>query len=109
MPKTFIIRKGYYRRNGVYVKPARIRNRGLPGKGPYILPKPRKGGLRKYGYFTNLPATYRHAALMKAIRANGYVTIMRRLVLISNYNKRSTPKIHRIMRSDINWMKNAYS
>jgi hypothetical protein len=103
-----IRRRSYTRRDGVYVRSACVKDMGLPGKTPAakrVLPKLTPGRLSRYGYVSTKSATHRRAALRKAVNAEGYATIIRRLVAVSNYNSRSAPEAHRVMRSDIEWMK----
>ncbi len=54
-------------------------------------------------YETSKSMKSRHEALHDAIRAEGYKTIVRRLVAVSNYNKKTAPIAHDIMRADIKW------
>ncbi len=106
-----IRRKAYTRKDGTYVKSTCVPDKGKPGKTPArkkVLPVPVKGNLTKFGYFDvkNTTAKVRRAALLKAVKAAGYATIVRRVNLVANYNKLSDPKVHRIMRSDMAWMHN---
>lgn len=119
-PRSEILRKGYVRKaytkaNGTVVKSKRVAatcvpDKGKPGKTPNskkVLPKPKKGGLGKYGYsnIKTAGAVKRRAALKKAVQDEGYAPVVRRLNLISNYNKNSDPFAHRLIRSDMAWMK----
>lgn len=119
-PSGQILRKGYTRKqytkaDGTVVKAKRIAptcvpDKGKPGKtaaSRKVLPVPRKGGLGNYGYHNvkSTVAANRRASLTKAVKAEGYAPIVRRLNLISNYNKNSDPRSHKIMRSDMAWMK----
>lgn len=109
------VRKAYTRSDGTFVKSKRIAavcvpDKGKPGKtkaSEKVLPKPKKGGLGKYGYH-NIKTTgtaKRRAALTSAVKDEGYAPIVRRLNLIANYNKNSDPRVHALMRSDMAWMK----
>ena len=103
-----IRRRSYTRKDGVYVKSSCVKDTGKRGKTPKaerVLPKLTPGRLSRYGYSTFKPTKTRHEALHDAIRAEGYNTILRRLVAISNYNTRTAPDAHAIMRSDIEWAK----
>nr|QBK88212.1 MAG: hypothetical protein LCMAC202_05740 [Marseillevirus LCMAC202] len=109
-PPGKIRRKAYTRKDGTYVKSTCVPDVGQPGKTPArkkVLPVPVKGNLSKYGYFDvkNTTPKVRRAALLKAVKAAGYATIVRRVNLIANYNKLSKPEVHEIMRSDMDWMK----
>lgn len=119
-PRGEILRKGYVRKaykrsDGTVVKSKRIAatcvpDKGKPGKTPNskkVLPKPKQGGLSKYGYsnIKTAGAVKRRAALTIAVKDLGYAPVVRRLNLISNYNKNSDPFAHRLLRSDMAWMK----
>jgi hypothetical protein len=98
--------KSYVRRqkSGSYrVKASKIKDRGLPGKGPKLW-SVKKGGLGNYGYSTKDGQTTRRAALKRGIQKEGPNVIQKRLVAIANYNKRTSPKTHSILRSDIDWL-----
>ena len=102
--------KSYIRRqkSGSYrVKASKIKDRGLPGKGPKLW-SVKKGGLGNYGYSSKDSETVRRAALKRGIKKEGPNVIQKRLIAIANYNKRTSPNTHRIMRSDINWIHNNY-
>ena len=102
-----IRRKAYTTKNGVYVKSACVKDMGKPGKTAKkdrVLPQLKPGKLSSYGYSTFVGVRKRHSALKDAIQDDGYLKILRRLVAISNYNKRSAPEAHAIMRKDIEWM-----
>lgn len=80
---------------------------GKPGKTPEakrVLPELKPGKLRRFGYSTHKGAKARHAALGKAARANGWLPTLRRVVAASNYMKRSAPRAHAVMRSDLKWL-----
>jgi len=102
--------KSYTRKlskKSIRVKSSLIKDRGLPGKGPKLW-SVRKGGLRNFGYSTSDSASQRHAALERAIAKNGATATERRLIAISNYNKRTSPRTHKIMREDITYIHNKY-
>jgi len=71
-----------------------------------ILPRPTPGNLSKYGYknVKTMPATKRRVALLKAVKNDGYATIIRRLNLIANYSKNKDPVFYKILQSDIIWI-----
>lgn len=101
-----IRRKSFTRKDGTYVKSSCVKDTGERGKTPKakrVLPKLTPGRLTKYGYSTTKTMRSRHAALHDAIRTEGYATIVRRLVAISNYNTKTAPVAHEIIRSDIKW------
>ena len=109
-------RKSFINRRGVHVRATDVPQgcakdllRGQPPRPKVGLPKLTPGRLSKYGYRTSKAASGRHAALNAAIEAEGYATIIRRLVAVSNFNKRSQPSVHAIMREDIEWAKQKHA
>jgi len=108
--KGEIVRSAYTRKDGTRVRATCVKDRGAPGKTPAskrVLPKPVKGSLGKYGY-SNIKGTSaidRRNALIDAVRGEGYATIIRRLNLLSNYNK-NNEQVYNILQSDIRWMQN---
>jgi len=112
-PKGYIMRRGYTRKfrasvkttgftvrrkgtvytvrpkvNTVRVPPACIKNRGLPGKGVKEgegIGKLRKGELIKYGYQYRLSDSLRQAALKKAIKRYGALSVYRKLELLQSF------------------------
>ena len=115
-------RKSYVRffpgRGMVQVRSTLIRDLGLPGRGPKLLPIPKPGGLGKYGYrnimgkkdkngkYVKLPMTQkqRRTALARAIRIEGPRPVIGHLVLITNYNHRTNPKVAALFRKDQQWV-----
>jgi hypothetical protein len=117
-----ILRKAYsYKKNGktIYVKAARVKDVGKPGKtkpSEKVLPKLKHGKLSMYGYSTKKNELSRHRALMRAIRAKmGKVTkekyrkVMRRVNVLATYTTRSQPKNSKIYKSDFRWLQNNYT
>lgn len=104
------MRKGYTytRKDGkrVSVKPKCIVDRGAPGKGAKVLPKPRKGKLGAFGYskVKSLSVAERHAALKKAVKYYGRDSVIGSLTLVANYNKKTNPRTAAIFRSDAKWV-----
>lgn len=102
-----IRRSAYTRKDGTYVKSACVKDMGKRGKTPKkdrVLPKLKPGKLSAYGYSTFEGVRNRQTALKKAVAKEGYLKILRRLVAVSNYNKRSAPAAHEVMRKDIAWL-----
>lgn len=84
-PRGQIMREAFTRKNGTKVPATCVKDRGLAGKGPKTLPKPKKSGmLTKYGYSLDKSATVRHSALNKAIAHDSYLEVLRHLNLIRN-------------------------
>lgn len=111
-------RKAYRRSSGAfiapvsvaetYVPPTCIIDRGKPGKGPKILPKPRNDmHLTKYGYRVHEPTAARHEALEKASEDNDPLTVLRRLNLIRNFQY--VPENKETMSQDVDFMKDLYA
>lgn len=112
-PKGQILRKGYCatrkrsgsRKKVTYcVKPTCIKDLGKPGKGPKLW-SVTPGLLGKYGYTLKKLAEPRRKTLKRAVRAEGYNEIIKRLVAVSNYVKLSQPGNYRKYRGDIEWLK----
>jgi hypothetical protein len=110
IPKGYILRKGYTTKTGRRVPPTLIKDRGLRGKGPKILPKPRRGALRRYGYSTRASAEKRHKAMMSLARQynrqgkNGFRSTILHLNLIANLSRRTNPRAYKVYRSDMKWL-----
>jgi hypothetical protein len=87
-----------------------VPDKGAPGKTPSrkrVLPKlGREISLSIYGYETDKSATARHAALKKASDKHDPLKILRRLVLLSNYQADPTAK--KVMKDDVEFMKKVY-
>ena len=113
-PKGYVKRSAYIRitRKGtrVLVPEQCIRDVGNPGKGyrngPGIGPL-RKGELTKYGYknVAELSVADRHKALEKAIDEYGSLGVWRKLNAVAVYTKRTLPKISKIFKEDMNWIR----
>ena len=97
----------YRRKDGTLVRvPAkRIEDRGKPGKGPKLIGPLRKGSLRKHGYSTSKSSSARHAALRKAMRSEGALSVFRKLNAVATLEKRTAPSKSKILLADRNWVK----
>lgn len=105
-------RKPYTRKDGTRVKgtivPAttyKIKDRGVPGRGPKVIPYIRKGLLGKYGYNAKKPAAIRRKALVRSAKVNGYQVPIDQLIAVRTLNKRTNPSISNVFNSDILWMR----
>lgn len=76
--------------------------RSRKGKCVKPLPRPKKGKL--YGWKKDLPAAARRAILVKAVKKDGYATIVRRLNLLVNISSDQPTRM--IARQDMVWMHN---
>jgi len=103
-------RKAYTRKSGsrvkeTYVEPTCILDRGKPGKGPKILPKPDPNvHLRTYGYSLDKSSEQRKKALKRASKEMGTLPVLRRVNLIANFSK-SELSNEKKLREDVEFMK----
>jgi hypothetical protein len=132
-PKGYIMRRGYTRKfrpsvkatgftvrrkgtvytvrpraNTIKVDAACIKNRGLPGKGPKDgegIGKLRKGELIKYGYQYRLSDSLRQAALKRAIKRFGALSVYRKLDAVAKLSLRTAPDASKIFSRDRSWVK----
>jgi hypothetical protein len=135
-PKGYILRRGYTRKfrpsvkatgftvrrkgtvftvrpkaNTVKVPPACIKNRGLPGKGPREgegIGKLRKGELIRYGYQYRLSNSLRQAALKKAVKHFGALSVYRKLDAVAKLSIRTAPDASSVFGKDRNWIRENY-
>jgi hypothetical protein len=83
--------------------------KGLPGGQPGIGPL-RKGDLKKFGYDNVVSMTVgnRHLALAKAVKANGSLTVWRKLNAIYVYTRNTAPASSVVFKADRDWVKETY-
>jgi hypothetical protein len=96
------------RANTIKVDAACIKNRGLPGKGPKDgegIGKLRKGELIKYGYQYRLSDSLRQAALKRAIKRFGALSVYRKLDAVAKLSLRTAPDASKIFSRDRSWVK----
>src|SRR3990167_5890296 len=93
MGRLLVERKGFVRNDGVRVGPARflIKDRGMPGRGPEILPPLREGGLGGPGFFSLSKEQQRRIAFRVA-RQHGERTAVGRLRSLQVFMKRTNPE-----------------
>ena len=103
------IKKGYTRKNGVYVNKTKvgatcIKNKGKPGKtaNEYkVIPKLNpKNSLKKFDYSTHNNSNKRFESLMEAIKKMSYRTVVLRLSSIRTLSKSNEAK-YKIFNNDI--------
>jgi hypothetical protein len=97
--------------NTIRVPAACIKDRGLPGKGPKEgegIGKLRKGELIKYGYQYRLSDSLRQAALKKAIKRFGALSVYRKLDAVAKLSLRTAPDASKIFSRDRNWVQENY-
>jgi hypothetical protein len=83
----------------------------LDAKGRRIVIKVEPGRLEKHGYGLDLSDRKRREALRKAVESEGrdsWLSIFRRLVLLSTWNKRKSPERSVRARSDAEYLKTKY-
>lgn len=102
------MRRGFRRSDGTYVRPTRIRDVGLPGKGPYTLPEPKRGALGRFGYRTALSPAERHRALDEAVAAESPRQVIGHLNLVANFNRNINPKVYEKLRQDMRYVQHKY-
>lgn len=87
-----------------------IRDVGAPGKGfrngPGIGPL-RSGELAKFGYshVVALPVAKRRAALTRAVKAYGSLTVWRKLNAVQVYTRRLSPASSKVFKADMDWVR----
>jgi len=118
-PRGQILRKGYTRKaytrkDGTRVKAVRVKancilDKGLPGKGPKVIPKLRKGLLTQYGYHATDTVAKRHLALDKAVKAYGGASVIRKLNAIYVLNRNTNPSMAAKFKVDRNWVSKKYA
>ena len=90
----------------VRVKSAMIRNRGLPGRGPFILPVLTPG--RLYGYTVSASTNNRYKALQVAMNKNSPLAVFRRLQVLARYLKRTSPTAKRTVLMNAAWVRTKF-
>jgi hypothetical protein len=107
--------KSYVRADGVRVKASKraaycVPDKGAKGKTPAskkVLPKLKEGALAKYGLhdLEHMTVTDRMKGYEKAVKAEGYASLVARLNVLANYTKKSNPKFHKLVRADMERIK----
>lgn len=90
--KRYIRRRGYTRSDGTKVRSAWVPDKGAPGKTPKrkrVLPKLKENGLGRFGYKLRGNRLSRRRAISAAMKSEGGLPIIRRLVVLRSYHKRS--------------------
>ena len=90
----------------VRVKSSLIRNRGLPGKGPYTLPPLSPGKL--YGYTVSATPSNRYKSLTFAMKSNSPLAVFRRLQVLARYLKRTSPTAQRTILKNAAWVRRKF-
>ena len=87
------------------VKSACVKDKGLPGKGPDLFGKLKKGELKKYGYVYRQTRDARHAALRRAVKEYGPLDLFRKLDAVAKLTRRTVPEASRVFKSDREWVR----
>ena len=66
-----------------------------------VLPTLKKGELGQYGYKVRIPAAAKKTSLKKALKGMGYSSLIKRLNVLSIYNKNSNPEISTMVKRDM--------
>jgi hypothetical protein len=90
----------------VRVRSAVIRNRGLPGKGPYTLPPLSPGKL--YGYTVSANVPNRYKSLTFAMKSNSPLAVFRRLQILARYLKRTSPTARSTVLRNAAWVRTKF-
>ena len=98
-----IRRKAYTTKRGVHVPSSCVADQGKPGKGRKVLPKPEPGFL--HGWAKKMSSSARHKKVASVVKKEGCATAIRRLNLLANYTKATSPETHRKARADMKWVK----
>lgn len=79
-----ILREGFTKRDGTYVKPTCVPDTGAPGKTPVSKRFAKFGPNYLPGWHKDLAASTRHEALRRQTAREGCVTVIRRLTQLRN-------------------------
>jgi hypothetical protein len=88
-----------------------IIDKGKTPESQKVLPKLKGEGLGKYGLkdLQHMKVSDRMIGYEKAIKAEGYAPIVRRLNVLANYTKNSNPKFHELVKKDMERIKKKLS
>jgi hypothetical protein len=104
--KGNIMRKSFLKKTGAKVKSTCIKDLGLTGKGPIILPKLQQGSLTQFGYSSKNSGVKRHNSLKKAIKKYTKSAVIHKLNAISTLTKNTNPVLSGIYKEDLVWVQN---
>lgn len=93
-----------------YVRPTPLKDVGAAGKGPKLIGPLKHGMLTKFHYHPVEGPTFRRKALTKAIKKGGEnpLAVMRRLIAVSTFTKRTLPRASKIYRQDFDWVRRMF-
>lgn len=101
-----IRRAAYMTKSGKRVKSSCVKDTGLPGKtslAKRVLPPIVPGFL--HGWKKDMPEAKRHAIIAEVTRAEGCVSAIRRLNLLSIYTRNTSPETAAKAHADMNWVR----
>ena len=109
-PKGKIIRRAYITKTGKIVGSVCVKDTGAPGKSKRSIILESEI-FSKFGYkhVTKLSKKQRHEALAKAVLRYGFVTVIKRLVALSNLTKRTHPNFSKKIKNDQEWLSKKYA
>jgi hypothetical protein len=92
------------------VKATPIKDVGAAGKGPKLIGPLKHGMLTKFHYHPVEATAARHKALTNAIKKGGEspLAVMRRLIAVSTYTKRTLPTASKRYRQDFDWVRKTF-
>lgn len=102
-PRGQVLRKAYTKKSGTRVTARCIKDRGAPGKGKKLFTL-RRGTLGKYGYKTSFSDQVRRQALNRAVSGESYAAVVRKLNAVSILQRRTNPRVYKILRSDMEYL-----
>lgn len=98
-PLGKIERKGYTTKKGTKVLSTCVKDMRPPGKTPLnkkVLPKLKEGYLGKYGYSLSNSSTKREESLLKAMKKEGELEVLRHVVVLRTYMKNEPLKFNKL-------------
>lgn len=102
--KDEILKKGYTTKKGTKVKSTCIKDLGLKGKGPKVIPPLKKGTITQFGYSSNDTDVKRHNALKKAIKGLDKATVIHKLNAVAVLTANTNPQRSSTFKSDMEWV-----
>jgi hypothetical protein len=86
------------------VKSTCIKDVGLPGRGKKLFDLT-PGLMKAYGYTLDVSDTKRHSAIKKAVKKEGYATVVRRINALSVLHRNTNPQYHKLLEKDKKFIK----
>lgn len=102
--KDEILKKSYTTKKGTKVSATCIKDLGLKGKGPKVIPPLKKGTITQFGYSSNNSDIKRHNSLKKAIKGLDKATVIHKLNAVAVLTANTNPQRSSIFKSDMEWV-----